>query len=112
MCIALFLREIRLNDADNFGCYLRMDTKTYGFLLENIRDKITKQTTKFRKHITPEEQLSLTLTFMATGESFKSLSFQIRISDSICRMPYRYAVCRIDMPYRYAVCRINMPYRA
>ena len=57
-----------------------MENETYVFILEGIKDKIIKQTTKFRKPISPEEQLSLTLRLMATGESYKSLSFRFRVA--------------------------------
>ena len=76
------LQELRLNDADGVRSHIRMDNDTCVFVLEGIKDKIIKQTTKFRKPISSGEQLSLTSRFMATGESYKSLSFQFRVANN------------------------------
>ena len=50
--------------------------------MEKVRPFITKQTTKFRLPISPEEKLAVTLRYMATGESFRSLMYQFRIHRS------------------------------
>ena len=76
------VRAIYYYDADGFPSNLRMEIDTYLFILVGIKDKIIKQTTKFRKPISPEEQLSLTLRFMATGESYKSFSLRFRMDNN------------------------------
>ena len=38
-----------------------------------------KKTTRMRKPISPEEKLAVTLSFLATGESYESLMCQFRI---------------------------------
>ncbi|KAF4103576.1 hypothetical protein G5714_016459 [Onychostoma macrolepis] len=48
-------------------------------LLGRVEPLITRQDTKMRRAITARESLSLTLRFLATGETYKSLSFQYRI---------------------------------
>lgn len=40
---------------------------------------ITKQTTKLRQPISPTERLAVTLRYLATGESFRSLQYVFRI---------------------------------
>ncbi|CAH1954873.1 unnamed protein product [Acanthoscelides obtectus] len=52
------------------------DQKSAGY---NVRDKISRKNTKMRKAISPEERLSLTLRFLATGESYHSLMYLYRI---------------------------------
>ena len=47
-----------------------------------VGPSITKQTTRLRKPIPPEENLAVTLRFLATGESFESLMFSFRIHES------------------------------
>ena len=44
-----------------------------------LSESIRKQDTPMRMAISPRERLALTLRFLATGESFQSLSFQFRI---------------------------------
>ena len=54
-----------------------MNTDIYAELLEKLRPLITKQTTMMRKPA--EERLAVTLRFLVTGESFRSLMYQYRI---------------------------------
>lgn len=51
-------------------------------LLQKLQSKIEKQDTFFRLAISPAERLSLTLRYLATGESFSSLHFQFKIGKS------------------------------
>ncbi|KAK4295749.1 hypothetical protein Pmani_031711 [Petrolisthes manimaculis] len=45
--------------------------------------KIQKQNTHLREAIPPEQRLSVTLRYLATGESRRSLGFQYRISHNL-----------------------------
>ncbi|VDI07440.1 Hypothetical predicted protein [Mytilus galloprovincialis] len=47
-----------------------------------VKDSITKCSTNMRTCITAEERLSLTLKYLATGESYRSLSYSFRIAPS------------------------------
>ena len=60
----------------------RMDVGDFEFLLAKISHLISsRQMTNFgHLPIMPDERLALTLRYIATGQSFKSLSFQFRIS--------------------------------
>ena len=46
-----------------------------------MKPKITKETTRFRLPISPEEKLAITLRFLAIGETYKSLMYQYRVSE-------------------------------
>ena len=63
---------------------MRMKYYSFEFLLTNIERDITPvELAKGElKPISPAERLTLTLRFLATGETFRSLSFQFHISKS------------------------------
>ena len=52
---------------------LRVNRDTFHFLLGEIEDLITKETTRFKKPTSPECQLALTLYRMAHGSSFSTV---------------------------------------
>ena len=56
-----------------------MSPHRFDHLLSLIEPFITKKSTNFREPISAGERLSLTLRFLATGESQQSLSFAYRI---------------------------------
>ena len=54
-----------------YCCLLRMDEKSFNFLLEVLRLDITFKNTNCLKEVTPEQRLSTFLHFMATGKLLK-----------------------------------------
>lgn len=69
-------------DTKSYKNFLRMDEKTFDMLLHSIERDIQKKHTKFRNCISTKEKLRITLRFLATGESFRSLMYSFRISES------------------------------
>ena len=61
---------------------LRMNYDTFKFILKEIEQDITPIALMSGglKTISPGERLTLTLRYLATGESHRSLSFKFRIS--------------------------------
>ena len=59
-----------------------MDEDTFKVLVEKLTPYLKKKTTMMREPILVEEKLALTLRFLATGESYASLSFLFRIHHS------------------------------
>ena len=59
-----------------------MNTATFEELVEKLRPFITKQTTRLRKPISAEEQVAITIRYLATGESYESLQYQFRVEES------------------------------
>ena len=55
-----FYQNIRMYD-DKFSKYYRMSKVSFDELLEVLRPHIMKQNTKFRRAISPEESLTITL---------------------------------------------------
>ena len=72
--------ELQLEDETSYFNYFRMDKKHFGLLSDRIKSLIRKCDKEMRVSIKPEECLAVTLRYLATGESFKSLEFQCRIS--------------------------------
>ncbi|PNF19897.1 hypothetical protein B7P43_G12288 [Cryptotermes secundus] len=60
--------------------YLRMDESTYLELLSIFSPYIKKEDTNMRKAITPNERLTVTLRYLATGRTLEDLKFSTRIS--------------------------------
>ena len=78
------VKELRLKNTKGYNEMMRMKYSSFEFLLENIeRDISPVELAKGGlKPISATERLILTLRFLATGESFRSLSFQFRIPKS------------------------------
>lgn len=62
--------------------FLRMEEETFQYLLDLVTPIIAKQDTNMRKSIEPSQRLCVTLRFLATGDSYKSLSTLFRIAPS------------------------------
>ncbi|KAJ8273413.1 hypothetical protein GJAV_G00101350 [Gymnothorax javanicus] len=61
---------------------LWMTEGEFDSLLGMVGPLITKRDTNMRRAVSPRDRLSLTLQFLATGESFKSVGFQCRLGAS------------------------------
>ncbi|XP_035529809.1 uncharacterized protein LOC118337072 isoform X1 [Morone saxatilis] len=80
--LSVLQRELEMHDRTGFREMLRMTAEEFDVLLGMVGPLITKQHTKMRRAISPRERLSLTMRFLATGVTFRSLSFQYRIGAS------------------------------
>lgn len=76
---AKLLVELRNEEPDLYKNFLRMDAQQFDHLLALVSPLIKKQDTVMRASISPGERLVLTLRFLATGESFRSLQYLFRI---------------------------------
>ena len=74
--------QLSMQDTPAFKEMMRMSPEQSAEILTDaIEPDICKQRTKMGgEPISPAERLALTLRFLATGESFRSLHFQFRIS--------------------------------
>lgn len=78
--LSMVHNELSLEDKSNFRNYLRMDITTFNTLLEMISPAIEKKNTHLRESISARDRLTITLRFLATGESYQSLSFSTRVA--------------------------------
>ncbi|XP_077145212.1 uncharacterized protein LOC143807474 [Ranitomeya variabilis] len=72
-----------LNDnLEKYFEYTRMSQDSFRYLLRLVEGAITRQEMQLRRSISAEERLLVTLRFLATGETLRSLHFQFRIGVS------------------------------
>ena len=77
------VEELRVEDTQAYKEMLRMDCETFDKILTAIGPVISKQqVVGGHKVISPAARLTLTLRFLATGETFRSLHFQFRMGRS------------------------------
>lgn len=60
--------------------YIRMNNTQFLYLVDLLSESLQKKETQMRETIAPAELLCVALRFLATGETFRSLEFQFRIS--------------------------------
>ncbi|XP_050510944.1 uncharacterized protein LOC126887446 [Diabrotica virgifera virgifera] len=83
-------------DLQSFKNFLRMNEYTFLKLLEKINPRIQKKDTNFRQCIPSRTKLIITLRYLSTGETFRSLMYNYRVSESaisefipiVCRAIY------------------------
>ena len=76
------VQELQLEDTNGFKEMMRMDYKYFKEILNLVEpDIMPQEIIGGNKVISAAERLTLTLRFLATGETFQSMSFQFRISD-------------------------------
>ncbi|GFO24820.1 hypothetical protein PoB_005132500 [Plakobranchus ocellatus] len=73
------LDELRCSEPSDFRNFLRMDEDSFDELLELVRPCRENQDTNMRDAISPTYRLSITLRFLATGNSFEDLKFMSAI---------------------------------
>ncbi|XP_046573230.1 uncharacterized protein LOC124281247 [Haliotis rubra] len=79
------MRELEAEDTKSFVNFLRMDRESFDQLLGRVSPMITKADTPMRDSIPPGEKLAITLRYLATGDSYKSLEFLYRVpKNTIC----------------------------
>jgi hypothetical protein len=72
--------ELRATDTKAYQEFMRMDHFHFQLLVDELSPRIYKQDTIMRESIKPAEMCCLAIRYLATGESFRSLEYQFRIS--------------------------------
>ncbi|XP_024873223.1 uncharacterized protein LOC112455499 [Temnothorax curvispinosus] len=71
--------ELLYEDVESFHSFFRIDPRLFNILLDKVSPFIQKQDTIMRQCIPPSQRLFITLRYLATGESYRSLEFTTRI---------------------------------
>ena len=78
---AVMMKELQEKDEIRYSNFLRMDYETFRTLLQLVDPHISRKNTNMRLAIGSGERLTITLRFLATGESFRSLQYLFRVSE-------------------------------
>lgn len=73
------IKELNAEDPCSFFNILRMDSQKFEQLLELVSPLIRTNDTKMREAIPCKTKLEITLRYLATGDSFKSLMYLFRV---------------------------------
>lgn len=76
----LLLKQLRLEDPSEYRLALRLTPDNFEELLSMIEGSIQRQDTLMREAVPARIKLEVTLTYLATGMSYRSLSHFYRIS--------------------------------
>lgn len=79
--------ELYNENPELYRNFLRMDRKMFNKIVECVTPRIEKKTTNFRKPIDPGTRVAITLRYLATGDSYKSLQYSFRVANNtICNI--------------------------
>jgi hypothetical protein len=78
----LLLKELAAEDVNEYKICLRMTPEKFDALLDMIAPKIERQNTPMRDAIPSRVMLEVTLYFMATGNSYRTLQYFFRVSNA------------------------------
>ena len=82
---ALLLKELADEDVNEYKICLRITPEKFDALLGMVAPKNEIQNTQMRDAISPRVMLEVTLHFMATGNSYRTLQYFFRVlKPSIC----------------------------
>ena len=81
-----------LYETNSLKEYIRMDRMYFNYLVERLYPYLLKEDAVMRESIKPAEQVCVFLRYVTSGETFRSLKYQFRISRrSIARIVDRVA---------------------
>ncbi|XP_034034854.1 putative nuclease HARBI1 [Thalassophryne amazonica] len=80
------MKELHAEDVTAFTNFMHMEPPAFHELLTRIAPRITKQDTNCRKALEPGLKLAITLRFLATGNSYKSLQYGFRVAHNTISM--------------------------
>ena len=76
------MAELYATDITGFTNYMRMTPEFFEMMKTRLEPRLARQATNYRAPISIGEKLALTIRYLATGESYTSLSCQFRVGRS------------------------------
>ena len=76
------MAELYATDIPGFTNYMRMNPEFFEMIKTRLEPRLARQATNYRTPISVGEKLALTIRYLATGESYTSLSCQFRVGRS------------------------------
>lgn len=77
------LVELLAEPSGEFNNFIRMSANDFEYLLQKISQIVAKQDTDWRDAIPVKVRLAVTLRYLATGDSYRSLHYLFKISSQI-----------------------------
>ncbi len=74
------MHELERNHVPGFVRLMRMEPAMFREMERRLYDALVRDDTIMRNSISPGERLAVTIRYLATGETFRSLSFSFRIA--------------------------------
>ena len=76
------MADLYATDIPGFTNYMRMTPEFFEMIKTRLEPRLAMQATNYRVPISVGEKLALTIRYLATGESYTSLSCQFRVGRS------------------------------
>ena len=76
------MAELYATDIPGFTNFMRMTPEFFEMIKTRLQPRLARQATNYRAPISVGEKLALTIRYLATGESYTSLSCQFRVGRS------------------------------
>ena len=76
------MADLYATDIPGFSNYMRMTPEFFEMIKTRLEPHLARQATNYRAPISVGEKLALTIRYLATGESYTSLSCQFRVGRS------------------------------
>jgi hypothetical protein len=74
------MKHLREGDVKSFRNFVRMHPETFNQMVIDLTPMLQKKATNFRKPLSPGLKLAITLRYLATGDSYKSLAYGFRVA--------------------------------
>lgn len=78
--VQIMMEDLRNDSTDTFTKFFRMSSFEFDFLLNKLRHIIAKRDTNMRKAISAETRLAITIRYLSSGDSYRSLMLLFRVA--------------------------------
>ena len=79
-CYETLMKELASENPDLYRNFTRITEEIFREIVERVTPRIRRNVTYWRRPISPGLRVAITLRYLATGESYRSLSYQFRVA--------------------------------